>query len=117
MSELQSVLTRIWRSTSVNLRRSGTAAEGRVYGERHRNLVGRRFWTRGFLANTVGRDEEAIRTYTRKQEGEDQRLEQLNLWRCPATLGGPNSRDRVSHPPTGLSGSSQKALGFAGDNC
>jgi len=30
---------------------------------------------------TVGRDEEAIRAYIRNQEKEDQRLEQLNLWR------------------------------------
>jgi len=31
--------------------------------------------------NTVGYDEEAIRAYIRDQENEDQRLEQLNLWR------------------------------------
>jgi len=31
--------------------------------------------------NTVGRDEEAIRAYIRNQEKEDQRLEQINLWR------------------------------------
>jgi putative transposase len=30
---------------------------------------------------TVGRDEEVIRQYIRNQEKEDQRLEQLNLWR------------------------------------
>ena len=41
----------------------------------------RRFWARGFFVNTVGRDEDAIRTYIRNQEKEDQRLEQLNLWR------------------------------------
>ena len=47
----------------------------RVYAERKRNFV------RGFFVNTVGRDEEAIRAYIRNQEKEDQRLEQLNLWR------------------------------------
>ena len=31
--------------------------------------------------HTVGRDEEAIRAYIRNQEKEDQRLDQLNLWR------------------------------------
>jgi len=36
---------------------------------------------RGFFVNTVGRDEEAIRAYIRNQEKEDQRLEQMNLWR------------------------------------
>ncbi len=30
---------------------------------------------------TVGRDENAIREYIQKQEKEDQRLEQLNLWK------------------------------------
>ena len=29
----------------------------------------------------VGRDEEAIRAYIRNQEKEDQRLDQLNIWR------------------------------------
>ena len=53
----------------------------RVYGERRRNFVGQRFWGGGFFVNTVGRDEEAIRAYIRNQEKEDQRLEQMNLWR------------------------------------
>ena len=53
----------------------------RVYGERKRNVVGQHFWARGFIVNTVGRDEEAIRAYIRAQEKEDQRLEQMNLWR------------------------------------
>src|SRR5208282_692352 len=53
----------------------------RVYGERKRNFVGQHFWARGFFVNTVGRDEDAIRAYIRNQEKEDQRLEQLNLWR------------------------------------
>jgi REP element-mobilizing transposase RayT len=53
----------------------------RVYGERKRNFVGQHFWARGFFVNTVGRDEEAIRAYIRNQEREDQRLDQLNLWR------------------------------------
>ena len=35
----------------------------------------------GFFVNTVGRDEEAIRAYIRNQKKEDQRLEQMNLWR------------------------------------
>ena len=53
----------------------------RVYGERKRNFVGQHFWARGFFVNTVGRDEQAIRAYIRNQEKEDQRLEQMNLWR------------------------------------
>jgi putative transposase len=53
----------------------------RVYGERRRNFVGQSFWARGYFVSTVGRDEEVIRKYIRHQEEEDQRLEQLNLWR------------------------------------
>jgi putative transposase len=53
----------------------------RVYGERKRNFVGQHFWARGYFVSTVGRDEEVIRRYIRHQETEDQRLEQMQLWR------------------------------------
>lgn len=53
----------------------------RLYGETRRNFVGQRFWARGYFVATVGRDEEVIRNYIRNQEQEDQRLEQMNLWR------------------------------------
>jgi REP-associated tyrosine transposase len=53
----------------------------RVYGEKKRNFVGQHFWARGYFVSTVGRDQELIREYIRKQEAEDMRLEQFNLWR------------------------------------
>ena len=53
----------------------------RVYGERKRNFAGQHFWARGFFVSTVGRDEQVIREYIKKQEEEDKRLDQLNLWR------------------------------------
>ena len=53
----------------------------RVYGERKRNLVGQHFWARGFFVSTGGRDEAVICEYIRKQEQEDKRLDQMNLWR------------------------------------
>ena len=53
----------------------------RVYGERKRNFVGQHFWARGFWVSTVGRDEAVIRQYIQKQEEEDKRLDQMNLWR------------------------------------
>ena len=53
----------------------------RVYGERKRNFVGQHFWARGFWVSTVGRDERVIREYIRKQEEEDKRMDQMNLWR------------------------------------
>ena len=53
----------------------------RTYGERKQNYVGQNFWARGYLVSTVGRDEAVIRDYIRNQEVEDQRLDQLNMWR------------------------------------
>ena len=53
----------------------------RVYGERKRNFVGQRFWARGYFVSIVGRDEAGIREYIKKQEDEDQRLDQLGQWR------------------------------------
>jgi putative transposase len=53
----------------------------RVYRERKRNFVGQHFWARGYFVSTVGRDEATIREYIRAQEQEDQRLDQLDLWR------------------------------------
>ena len=53
----------------------------RVYGERKRSYVVESFWARGYFVSTVGRDETVIKEYIKNQENEDQKLEQLNLWR------------------------------------
>jgi putative transposase len=53
----------------------------RVYGGRKRNFVGQHFWARGYFVSTVGRDEATVRDYIRRQEQEDKRLEELDLWR------------------------------------
>ena len=53
----------------------------RVYGERRKNFVGQSFWARGYFVSTVGRDEQAIRAYIREQEKEDERLDQIGLWK------------------------------------
>ena len=53
----------------------------RVYGERKRNFVGQHFWARGYFVSTVGRDEEVVREYIKNQEKEDERFEQLSLFR------------------------------------
>jgi hypothetical protein len=59
----------------------------------------------------VGRGQEVIREYIRKQEEEDKRLEQMNLWGCP--LGGNRNRGRVSDPTAALSRSQPEAPGLA----
>lgn len=51
----------------------------RVCGER--NFVGQHFWARGYFVSTVGRDEAVIREYIKNQEKEDDRLDQLGLWK------------------------------------
>ena len=53
----------------------------RAYGERKQDFVGQHFWARGYMVSTVGRDETVIRECIRNQEGEDKRLDQLNLWK------------------------------------
>ena len=47
-----------------------------------RNATGHKFWARGYFVSSVGRDEEVIRRYIRHQEKEDQKLEQMNLFRA-----------------------------------
>ena len=53
----------------------------RVYMGRRKNFTGQQFWARGYYVSTVGLDEEMVRAYIRKQEKEDQRLEQMNIFR------------------------------------
>jgi hypothetical protein len=81
------------------------------------NYVGQHFWARGYLTSTVGRDETVIREYIRNQEMEDERLDQLNLWKWPATdKVAQLNRGRVSVPANAaLSGLHRKAPGFAGE--
>jgi putative transposase len=74
--------TEIRRVSGVGFIKGKSAIHlARVYGENRRNFVGQSFWARGYFVSTVGRDEEVIRNYIRNQEEEDNRLEQMNLWR------------------------------------
>lgn len=52
----------------------------RTFGGRKRNFTGQRFWARGYFVSTVGRGEDAIRAYIKKQEQEDKRLDQLDAF-------------------------------------
>jgi len=51
----------------------------RTFGGRTRNFVGENFWARGYFVSTVGRDEQVIREYIRRQEAADRRIDQLKL--------------------------------------
>ena len=46
-----------------------------------RNFVGANFWARGYFVSTVGRDEEEVRKYIKEQEKEDQRMDQLEMFK------------------------------------
>jgi len=46
-----------------------------------KNFAGENFWARGYFVSTVGLDEDMMRNYIRVQEAEDERYEQLCLWK------------------------------------
>ena len=52
----------------------------RNFMSHRKNFTGQHFWARGYDVSTVGRDEATIREYIRKQEQEDRRLDQLNMF-------------------------------------
>jgi putative transposase len=47
---------------------------------RKKNFTGQNFWARGYFVSTVGRDEDTIRQYIKKQEAEDRRVDQLHVF-------------------------------------
>ena len=53
----------------------------RTYGGHKQNFTGQNFWARGYFVSTAGRDEENVREYIRRQEEEDRRLDQLNIFK------------------------------------
>jgi putative transposase len=52
----------------------------RTFGGRKQSFTGQHFWARGYFVSTVGRDENLIREYIKKQELEDRRLDQLHMF-------------------------------------
>ena len=58
--------------------KSAIAIARTIMGEK-RNFTGENFWARGYFVSTVGLDEKMVREYIRRQEKEDERLEQLRL--------------------------------------
>jgi len=53
----------------------------RTYLRKGRNFMGEHFWARGYYVSTIGRDEKQIREYIQKQEQEDQRIDQLTIFK------------------------------------
>ncbi len=52
----------------------------RTYAGRRHNFVGQSFWARGYFVSTVGRNEEIVKKYIKKQEEADQKIDQLELF-------------------------------------
>jgi len=52
-----------------------------LHVELKRRYWGRHFWSRGYCVSAIGLDEEQIRKYVRWQLKQDQRIEQLKLWK------------------------------------
>ena len=52
----------------------------RTYSGRRHNFVGQSFWARGYFVSTVGRDEETVKKYIKKQEEADRKIDQLELF-------------------------------------
>jgi putative transposase len=53
----------------------------RTFTGKRRNFVGQHFWARGYLVFTVGKDEAVVRKYIQEQEQEDQRLDQMEMFK------------------------------------
>ena len=52
----------------------------RTYAGRRQNFTGQSFWARGYFVSTVGRDEETVKKYIKKQEEADRKIDQLKLF-------------------------------------
>ena len=52
----------------------------RAFLGRRRDFRGQSLWARGYFVSTVGTDEATIREYIRRQQEEDKRLDQLQLY-------------------------------------
>jgi putative transposase len=56
-------------------------AIARTYLGRRQNFSGQNFWARGYYVSTVGRDEASVKKYIQEQEAEDQRQDQLEMFK------------------------------------
>ena len=52
----------------------------RTFMGKPRNFTGESFWARGYFVSTIGRDEQQIREYIKKQDQEDQRIDQQTMF-------------------------------------
>jgi len=56
-------------------------AIARTYLGKRQNFSGQNFWAHGYYVSNVGRDETSIKKYIQEQESEDQRQDQLEMFK------------------------------------
>jgi putative transposase len=52
-----------------------------IHNELKRHYRGRHFWAKGYCVSTIGLDEEQIRKYVRQQMHDNQKTDQMRLWK------------------------------------
>jgi putative transposase len=52
----------------------------RNYAGKKKNFAGEQFWARGYFVSTVGKDEQMIKEYVRRQQAADAKADQLQLY-------------------------------------
>lgn len=57
----------------------GAIQIARKYVGHERNFIGQHFWAKGYYLSIVGREEESVRRYIKRQREFDQRLDQLDV--------------------------------------
>ena len=78
---LVSIPPKYWVSQGVGYLKGKSAIHiARTFMGKPRNFTGGSSWARGYFVSTVGRDEKQIREYIKKQEQEDQRIDQLTMF-------------------------------------
>ena len=51
----------------------------RNYSGKKQNFTGEKFWARGYYVSTIGKDEQMIKEYVKRQQVEDKRIDQMRL--------------------------------------
>ena len=52
----------------------------RNFNGKKKNFSGEHFWARGYFVSTIGKDEQMIKEYVRRQQEEDRRVDQLKFY-------------------------------------
>jgi putative transposase len=51
----------------------------RNFSGNKKNFSGEHFWSHGYFVSTIGKDEQMVNKYVRRQQQEDRRIDQLKF--------------------------------------